>query len=309
MARPKSQRSGRKKNNERIRELVAILGSLSRTGDSVSVDAIATRMGLSSQEARDLMNIVCDARGEETEGLLISCNDDETEYTLQFPGTRGRPIRLTPAETIAVSHALDLAGVEPDDAIRERVRAAYSSPEVMEDEVRRALGSTADDLGPLYLCARSQAEGCSLIFDYNGLKDSEARPRRGVLRSLHTTDGHWYASMLDLDLGESRTFRVDRMENVRMGGPHALPKTVIQGKTQRVRITFLDRSYYRLFDWPGLRVLEDTTNGLVCDIPYYGEYSTWLLRRICAGKGCIIVDDEQLMSRAREYAEKLLRNT
>lgn len=309
MSKPKSQRSGRRNNNDRIRELVSILGSLSRLGDSVSISSIAARMGLGEDEARDMMDIVCGARGEDTQGLLISCNDDETEYTLQYPGTRGRPIRLTRSETIAVVHALDAAGVGPDDPLRERIRNALSSSEVDEEEVRKALGSTVDHLDSLFVCAQSRVEGRSLLFDYKGLRDGKSRRRWALVRSLHTEEGHWYAESLDLDLDEARTFRVDRMSDVRLGPAASGHTHVIPSNIRKVRITFTDKSYYHLFDWPGLRILEDAEDSMRCEIPYYGEHSTWLLRRICAGKGSIIVEDSRIMDAARNYACTLLGAT
>ena len=79
----RTRRSGRKDNTERIRDVVALFGSLSRRGDSVSIEAISNRLGVSIEEAHKLMNIVCCASGEEGSHLPISSNEDETEFTLR----------------------------------------------------------------------------------------------------------------------------------------------------------------------------------------------------------------------------------
>lgn len=296
------QRTGRRNNSDRIRELVSLLASLSSTGDSVTIDAISSRLGISQEEARDMMNIVCEASGEDMGGLLISSNDDETEYTLQYPGNHGRPIRLTIAETIAVAHALDAAGIAEDDPLRQRLSTGFYSKEVAIDEVRKALGAMDKTDEALYICARSMGEGREVRFMYRGLKDSAARKRRTSVLSLSTNGKVWYADAYDLDLEQNRRFRTDRMTNAVLGGMARTPQTTMPDTAHDVGITFLDRSYYIAFEWPGLHDIHEEYGEIHGRIPYYGECSTWLLRRICAGSGSIIVDDESIMQSAREYA-------
>ena len=307
MASRKSSFSGRKNNNDRIRELVALMASLSRTGDSITIEAIKTRLGVSQDEARSLMDIVCMASGEDASGLLLTCNEDESEYTLQYPAVHGVPIRLTPAETIALMHAMDVAGIAEDDPLRKRLQTAFTSPDILIDEVRKTLGAFTGAQGSLMLCAQAQAENRALRFWYKGMKDVEPRLRHAFVLRLSNDGSAWYVRALDLDLDEERTFRGDRMSDVELGDPlptRAALKPAEQAEL--VRITFWEKSYYTVFDWPGIRIIEEYDDHLVCDIPYYGERSTWLLRRICAGGGSIIADDARIMQRAREYAEALL---
>lgn len=303
----KSHYSGRKNSSERIRELVALLGSLSKTGDVVTVDAISTRLGIGTDEAHDMMDIVCQASGEDLGGLLISSNDDETEFTLQYPGATGRPIRLTPAETIALVHALDVAGIDEDDPLRAKLSDAFSSPAIDEDQVRAALGTVNNDGGPLFLCAQSQVENAAIEFMYRGLKDTTPRRRRALVRTLRTEDGHWYAGAYDLDIEQERTFRIDRMSDVEIKEPIHNTPVRADNTERRVGITMTDLMYYRAFDWPTLRVVRITNNALQGSIAYYGERSTWLLRRIIAGNGSVIVDDPAIMKQAAQYAHERLR--
>lgn len=303
------RRSGRKNNNERIRELVSLLGSLSRTGDTVTLDAISTRLGISVDEARDMMNIVCQASGENYGGLLISADEEETEFTLQFPGTTGKPIRLTSAETIALVHALDLAGIAEDDPIRQKLNTAFLSPNVREDEVRHALGSINQTSGQLYVFAQSQVEQRKISFDYCGIKDTEPRRRHALVRTLQMDNGHWYATCFDTDIDQERTFKIDRMTNVVMGDHVFSPLENSREDVQRVEILMTDPLYYHAFDWPTLRVLHASDSVIHGEIAYYGDGSTWLLRRICAGRESITVNNRCIMQLASEYArEALLSN-
>lgn len=306
MATVRSQRVGRRNNVERIRELVSLLGSLSRTGDSISLEAISTRLGLSLDEARTMMDIMCQASGEEIGGLLISCNDEETEFTLQYPATTGRPVRLTDAETIAVNHALDVAGIAEDDPLRKRLESSLLSPAIRADDVRRALGAQSPYHAQMLLCARSQVEQRVIHFWYKGLRDAEPRQRHAVVRSLATRDGAWYAKTTDVVLREERTFRCDRMNDIVLGEIARNQEEMTQTPTRRVPITFLDRSFFEMMDWPELHVFSDDGRIIHGDISYYGERSTWLIRRICAGNGGIIVEDDELVQHAATWAAQQL---
>lgn len=300
----KQERRGRKDGTERVRELVALLGSLSKVGDSISLDAISSRLGISLDDARIMMDIMCMASGEESGGLLISSNDDETEYTLQYLGTRGRPLRLTTTETIAVVHALDLAGVSDDDPLRARLSEALTSPDVLAQEVRRSLGDHDDD-PMLSMCARAQTSQRELVFSYRGLKDELPRRRRVLVRRTRLSNDQWHMDAYDLDLSQERTFRIDRMGDASVGDFSDLPEELPR-ETTELEVRFLDRKYLTMFDWQNLRIIRESSGVIHGVLPYYNNSSTWLLRRICACEGTFVVEDERIMQQAKEYAASLL---
>ena len=291
---------GRKDGTERVRELVALLGSLSEVGDTISLDAISSRLGISHDEARTMMDIICMASGEETGGLLISSNDDETEYTLQYLNTRGRPLRLTTPETMAVLHALDLAGIDEDDQLRTHLSEALTSPTVLIEEVRKSLGAPSEDPS-LLACAQSQAQHRLLSFRYQGIRDNEPRTRTVLVRRLRLSGEHWHVDAFDTEIEQDRTFRIDRMSDPVLGGPASLPQEEYTEQTE-VRVTFHDMKYLTMFDWPNLRITSEHAGVIQGILPYYDNGSTWLLRRICACRGTLVVEDERIMQAAREYA-------
>lgn len=301
--------SGRKQSVERIREVVSVLGSLSETGDRISLQALAQRLGMSLDEASGIMSIVCQASGEEGHGLLISANDDMTEFTLEYPGIHGRAIRLTTPETIAIVHALDFAEVDANDPIREHLHAAFSSPDVNDDEVRKALGSSLapETCQALRLCAKSQAEHRMLTFMYKGLADDEAKERCVLVRRLRVDQSLWYADAYDLDHLQDRTFRLDRMSSVVVGTHGRLPddEDSAAPEAQWVDVVFSDPYYVTLFDWPGLRITSRIRNTVRGTIPYYGDRSDWLIRRILACDGTLQTKDERIMQRVTQYARSI----
>ena len=291
---------GRKDGTERVRELVALLGSLSEVGDTISLDAISSRLGISRDDARTMMDIICMASGEETGGLLISSNDDETEYTLQYLNTRGRPLRLTTPETIAVLHALDLAGVDEHDQLRRRLSEALTSPKVLIEEVRQSLGAPSEDPS-LIACAQAQAQQRLLSFRYQGIRDHEPRIRTALVRRLRLSGEHWHVDAFDTEIEQDRTFRIDRMSEPVLCGPASLPQEEHTEQTE-VHVIFNDMKYLTMFDWPNLRITSEQAGVIRGVLPYYDNGSTWLLRRICACRGTFVVEDERIMQAAREYA-------
>lgn len=308
-----AKRAGRKDAVVRIRELVALLGSLSHTGDTVSLDAISTRLGIAHEDAKSLMDIVCTASGEESSGLLISANDTMDVFILQYPNVHGQPIRLTSAETVALQNALNRVGITEDDPLRQRLNESFASNEVKMDMVRQALGTQANEgdgsaSESLHACAQALVGGNELMFAYRGLRDQQARPRRVCVRSIYTSDERWYVDALDLDIQEKRTFRVDRMESVRLG-PHADAPGITEHhehKTRVIRFTLLDESYLSSIDWHDLRVVQHTSDGIICEIPYYGSWSTWLIRRIAACGNKIRIEDEGIKHAVQEYVRQQL---
>ena len=306
MPRTNARRAGRKQSSERIRELISLLASLSRQGAQVSVETIAQRLGISVSEASDMMSIVCQASGEGGSGLLISANDEFTEFTLQYPAMRGRAIRLTYPETMAVVHALDLAEVADDDPLRTRLRSAFSSLDVADEEVRQVLGPVEQPHlhETLRLCALARAQSRMLDFSYMGLADAEPAQRCVLVRRLRIDNNLWYVDAYDLDRLEDRTFRVDRMRDAHLGPRGRLPVDDgnASGTPRQVAVVFNDLAYLTLFEWPGLRITKRNTDCVEGTLPYYGSRSDWLLRRIAACGGTLIVKDERITSDAREYA-------
>lgn len=301
----KKATTARRDPTVRVRELVALIGSLSRTGDVITLEAISKRLGLKEDEARTMMDIICSASGEQSIGLLISSNDEQTEFTLQYPGIKGRPVRLTRAETAAVMHALDLCGIEEDDPLRQRVSVALASPEVSIAEIRRALGEGSYDEN-LMTCVWAQVEERVLSFDYQGARDSAPRRRHVLVRTIRRSGDTWHVRAYDTVIRQDRTFRLDRMTGAVLGKVQRIPQEPTGEDDCRIGIQFSSPLYYHMFTWPGLRVLSEEDGIIRADIPYFSKHSDWLVRRLAACEGTVTVDDENVMTRSRAWARELL---
>lgn len=122
-----------------------------------------------------------------------------------------RPLRLTPDQALR----LLLAGEAVTAAVGEDVPALRSAVE----SVRQAVGlpdEVAVELeedGTVWLPELREAirGATQVILTYKGRSDEVARPRQVHPHRLHVAHGYWYVVGLDAEVGEPRTFRLDRV--------------------------------------------------------------------------------------------------
>lgn len=303
---PRRSSSGRTGAVDEARELVALVSSLSEAGDALSAEAVASRLGTTVERAEKLIGLVGTSSASGGIGLPLTLEDDG-EATLAFSGgVRGRRLRLTRGEAVALSAALERLGVGPDDPLRGRLETALGSEPVRKDLVRRVIGSrSGTESEKVESCARAILERASLSFLYRGAGDERARRRSCVPRAIRAEGDSWYLDAHDLDRGGERTFRLDRMEEVERGPRVAAPKGCEKGAGREVDVTFDDSHYLDLLPWHGLRVTGTGEDGSVsARIDYYG--GMWLPRMIAACGGAARTTDPEVARLVREYARGLL---
>lgn len=301
--------AGRRGSLAEARELVALASSLSEAGDSLSVEAVSARLGVSRERAARLVGLLATARTAGGAGLPLVDDGDGRLTLLHDAGVHGRPLRLGPSETTALLAALDRMGVSPDDPLREALRGVLSPSSPGEDAIRRMLGETADRTDALPLCSRALMEGRRLLFSYHGAQRA-GRTRREVLpEALRHKDGHWYLDAHDLLRRDRRTFRVDRMEDVSLSasrdGGGAGEKDAAGGG-RLVLLRFSDARLLDALPWHDLTVEGTDEQGRVlASIPYYG--GMWLPRMVAACGSSVSTSDREVRELARGYAREQLR--
>lgn len=293
------------------RELVTLVSSLSEAGDGLSVEAISSRLGVTRDRARKLLALVMSASAGDA-ALLPLVEDGPEEVSLvSDDGTRGRAVRLTRAEAVALAAALQRIGMDEDDPTRRAVeRALFASP-VDEGEVRRLLGTEGTAGGALSACATAINERRAVTFLYRGAADGEMARRTVMPQGLRSEEGTWYLDGWDLDRRGERTFRLDRMSDAEptdasplaaAGAREGSPSDVA---AREVTVTFSDARYLAMLPWHALAVTERRDDGtVVARIPYYG--GDWLVRMLAACGDTAVTDDEALASQVRAYAKNLL---
>ncbi len=160
-------------------------------------------------------------------------------YALGPGGTRLPPLLLDEDSVVAV--ALGLRAAAADPALRgsqeAAVRAAAAIDQVMPPRLRRqveALTAATVTLGPLVpaeppvkpndlaLIALACQRGERLRLRYRNGSGQDSRRHVEPYRLVYT-GRRWYLVAHDLDKGEWRSFRLDRMEDVRPTGARSRP--------------------------------------------------------------------------------------
>jgi len=318
----RSSSGGRQGALGEARELVALVNALGEEGDAMSVKGVATRLGVTTEHARHLLEMILTAGGESGGYLPLSIDDeDRIVLTFSLGAVGGKTVRLSHAETQALAAALDMVGLSSDDPLREKLEQGFAHVP-HEDEPRdggkvpSAPLSSGDErlAGLLVTCAAALEEGRCLSFVYRGVLDDEPRTRTARPLTLDHEDGHWYLEATDLPTGGHRRFRVDRMDAVEPVDAAAAPGggnervaadgTVPASPPQMVTLVFDDPSYLGVLYWPKLEVMATEGARTWARIPSYG--GAWLVRHLCACGGHVQCDDRDVTDRARDLARRLL---
>ena len=302
----RSAATGRHGALEEARSLVALVTSLSEAGDALTPDAVSAKLGVSREHAEKLIELVLTVSG--SDGKTLPLVEEGGGVTLAFSqGMRGRRLRLTRSETMALVAALERLGVARDDPLRSRLEETLAHEPVDGDLVRRLVGRSEDgEVGAVITaCSQALSSRNDLAFLYRKTPQEEPTPRRVAPRRLRHEEGLWYLDALDLNRGGERTFRLDRMADVRVvgrgGSRDSRPRPARQ-----VLLTFSDARYLDLLPWHELHVVErGKRDGLVrAETSYYG--GMWLPRMIAACAGTATTNDPEVNALVENYARSFL---
>lgn len=313
---PRTSLGGRTSSIGEARSLFALWSALSG-GSSIDVRVISNRLGISETSAKRLIDLLATARGGEDDFLPLSADDEnmQTNVRLSDPSTSkvAGTISLTAPEYAALTSALNTLGVGNDDPLRLKLAHAanlegdFISLESLVTATITAAYASRE--GPvLLLISEALADSRELTFSYRGAKDTDRHERRVVPYAIRHKDSRWYLEAFDTTRQTTRTFRVDRMSDIHIGGQTIASKPGRESSQapRLVEIEFHDRSLFERLDWPDAKVIQDDTDSLRAVIPYYESSSNWLVRRITSSGGAVTTSDPALRQHVADYANKLL---
>ena len=293
------------------RELMVLVAALQQEGDRLTPEAVQQRLGKTREEAEHLLYLVSTMMPDESASLTLPILiDDETGEITDAggEGLRGRTLRLTRAETLAVKAALTQLGFAEDDPLVARLDDALALDELDEDVVSRMLAPVGAEeaAGIREALARAMAEGSAVEFDYR--KAGSTAPERRHVRPerFEQNDGAWLLVGADLDRQAQRKFRLDRMSDVGKltKGLSLCQPAADDGKESRsVTVTFDDPHWLELLPWHDLTPVK--RRALTFTTPWYG--GSWLPRMIAACGGHVTTDDAALLAAVRDLASSLLQ--
>ena len=309
----RKQGAGRKGGLQEARELVAIISSLDHAGNSIDVATIAARLGITERDARRRIELILSASSEGAAVLPLSSDGDNRRITLERgAGGHAKKLRLTKSEAVAVQAALDQMGIPADAPLRKKISSSLSPTGNSNSQGARSV----EDAGPtdpnksgvgetILTCSKAISQLGMLNFTYQGVADNAPRRRHVDPQGLRNVNGAWYLDAYDPSRHGERVFRLDRMTGVSVAPADEVDSQPEESVgTRTVRITFHDRHYLDLLDWPGLRVERDDGSVVYTRIPYYG--GDWLPRHIAACAGTAYASDGEVNALAVAYARRML---
>jgi predicted DNA-binding transcriptional regulator YafY len=216
--------------------LLALL-SLLQTRRDWSGTALADRLAVSLRTVRRDVD-----RLRELGYPIAAVKGPDGGYRLA-PGTELPPLLFDDEQAVALTVALQVAATTPGNGLAEPAeRALNTIRQVMPSRLRHrvdALRVTAVErpvsrpagpvTGELLLALGAAVRAREVLrFDY-GDAAGDGPPRRAEPHHVVSWDGRWYLVAFDLDRGDWRTFRADRMGLRTPNGPRFTPRDLPGG--------------------------------------------------------------------------------
>ncbi|MGN0076190.1 MAG: helix-turn-helix transcriptional regulator [Parafannyhessea sp.] len=305
-------RRGRKGGLLEARQLSALVGALDREGSTISANVVAQRLGCSLDHAKHLLSMLADASDDKSlYRLPLLPADDMSETVLMFRTLVGKPLRLTRTESAALISALGHAGVTPDDPLFAKLARGLVARPLQDDlprDVSPKSGVADSEAEALRTCSQAIARNQDLCFDYTSSLSNQASRRMVMPHGVDHDNGSWYLEAFDLSRNGARTFRLDRMSNLRpvredarIDPPSLAPEA---SAPRQVTFVLLDPSLADTFHWNKTSFTALPSGHVLARCAYFG--GNWLLRRLSACGNAIAISDAALCGAVRDYASSLL---
>ncbi len=288
---------------ERARRLLALLPHLSRPGRRSLRDLAALSNTDEATLAADLTALsLCGAGDPDPEDLVAVYVEDGSAVVFGELPALGRPVRLTPAESRALSTALEACGLPPGSELARRLAG------IAGDGETEAASAPADGAGlsdsvrmHVLLAACASAHRAALV-TYTRLGTATAEERTVHPWRLFFSRGTWYLrawAVADEEhpIGGERTLRLDRIGSVTPTSgtfepPVDLPDEIDAAPDPdvlpRAEIVF-SRDTLDLDErsWPGSTFVRSEDGTVVAHVPYAG--TRWIARKVAAKLGSAVV--------------------
>jgi proteasome accessory factor C len=290
------------------RQLMVLLSSLTDEGDVITAEQIATSLDIDYAQARHLIMLLGMSSGESLQYLPVVPDEDDLQvYLMQGACLHPRRVRLNATESHSVIAALAELGFDQDDKLVRTVTQTYLGGQWRQPALAEDHAPQSDELREaLQLCSQAIDKECQLGFAYPSAGTGVRLERVVSPKAIRHREGIWYLDAFDHLRAQDRTFRIERMESLRLClDKPPVPRTP-QHAQRQVLVCFHDVRYLEFFSWEGLEVLARTEKGVICRLPHYG--GSWLTRRLAACAGTVTTSDQDLAEQVLAYAQTLLAN-
>ena len=225
----------RQSADDRLRRLLALVPWVA-AAEGPKVEEVCARFGLSPDElAADLELLFVCGLHPYTPDMLIEADIADGRVWIRYADYFSRPLRLTPAEGLALVAAgtalLALPGAEPEGPLaRGLAKLARVLGVAPEDAVEVELGDASPEL--LAVLQAAAAERRQVQIDYYAYGRDEWTSRTIDPWSIFSSAGQWYALAWCHRVDAERLFRVDRVRaaiplDTRFAPPPPRPATPV----------------------------------------------------------------------------------
>jgi proteasome accessory factor C len=285
---------------ERARRLIALMGHLTKDA-RYRVEDLAAAVGTSPAElTADLEALsMCGTDDLDPYSMVpIMIENGEVEVYGPMPAL-GEPVRLSPAEAVALATALQTVGFAPSDPLVIKLLAATSTDFDAQSFAHTIRTTLAGHETSIYLTLADGAHTHHVVeIEHVRVGGDEPVTRPVEPLSLFAERGAWYLTAWCRMAGDWRTFRLERIRRAtRTDEPfdpaaHGSPgpeSTAFRAAGLPVAtLAFSAEEPYVEREWPGSRLLETGEGSLTTvEIPYGG--TDWLARRVLARLGAVRV--------------------
>ncbi len=216
-----------------IERLQLILATLRRAGGRMTVDGLASRIGLSRRELADAVSRLQMVHGDDEHGyefVDIDIDGDTVDLSPNLDqGLGRRPLPLTPSEFAALAVAVRAACAGPAAPLGRE--ASVLLAKVAPHVARNADGSPSPETVALEATPAEDGRradvdaavraGEEMEIEYWSASRDEVTRRPVAPLGLVHRDGNWYLDAICLLRGDERRFRMDRIVACRRTGRKA----------------------------------------------------------------------------------------
>ena len=286
------------------------------TASNASVDAasFARDASISLEQTNEVVELL-QGVADERSGSHIALDYQDGAITLSGDAGRLDPVRLTPAESLALRRVLTTCSIGDD--VRGRVETALCADPETDDEttVDKTMGGDRL-LGGFYpVISEAIAIGARLAISYRA--GDEFNPSsRLVDPKLIEVSGDAYLVAWNVEKDAQRSYRLDRIANAELTddsverhdfSPYSAAES-LRAHGADATLRFANSGELASRDWEGIH--RDTANeqedgSVLAHISYTS--APWLFSQIAAAAGTIVIEEpESLKNDFRTWAKSLL---
>jgi proteasome accessory factor C len=296
--------------------MLALLPYLKR-GETVALSDLADAVGASVTEvAADLTTLsFCGVPPFTPDEMIDLEIDGDTVRVFSAPPSLERPVRFSPREARALVTALEATGRGGEDPLVARLLEAASAafdPAELASTVHTGTGDAS--VATIYSILAEGVEHTTKVrIEYFTASSGMQSVRVIHPHSLMNERGAWYVSGFCENVGEVRTFRLDRIREATPTGERfaetapVAATAVPAGEGLPVAVLRIAprARHSEERDWPGATFIVKPNGAVFAEVPY--SSATWVARRVAAGLGSIdAIETPEVQAAVREIAQATL---